>query len=698
AIIDVCARGRATVSTPGSRSSLEDPYVRIASRGGLICDVTPERLASPPEDAIFRAALVRRYPEIPAEPAPPTTLHGILPRDLAYRAGRLLAEARPQGFAVLMSGNVEIAYKEYVVRADAIYFKVRAPRPDASPVFESVYAEGAVTLIAGASVVHSQRLYLNDLDHIGLVQNSRVRFFNVGPGINATFHIPEARQVSAERYAAPDASVTTSTYGDPPWRLQGHNVSITRPAPLAPAPAESQAPAAAAPAPPLAPDDLEFAQSAAPASTAEPGRPKDRDSLVVAGWHNVFYAGDIPILYWPYLQKDIRDPGWLIRSVRLGSRKYFGATVQTDLDLYDLGFYANNWSDLTWRMDYYAERGAGYGPVFDYDTPDRFGQIQYYGIRDNADYDDSGVPVTDRDRYRFLMRHREFLSDHWRFDGEVSKSSDYNFLRTYFRDEYDNGKEQETYGYLRRLQDNSAFMAIYKTRLNDFDYVVERRPSVSYHQVAQPIGGSGLVWTHDTDFSNLRLLYSEQDDPNINDNAKDVLRFNSAHELALPFTAGPAVLSPFVEGQATAWNKEADSDTSSFRGAAGFGARASTTLYRTYEVQSKLFDVDRVRHILTPKAEYHNLPYVSEDPDKYIQNDEVDALDKTQKLSVGLRSRWQTKRGEPNKQETVDFVTFEITQNSYIGDEGANAGKNDYTQVDLIWLISDRLTFMSLGD
>jgi hypothetical protein len=70
----------------------------------------------------------------------------------------------------------------------------------------------------------------------------------------------------------------------------------------------------------------------------------------------------------------------------------------------------------------------------------------------------------------------------------------------------------------------------------------------------------------------------------------------------------------------------------------GGGLTASTTFFRTYDVVSKLFDLNRLRHVVTPYASVETLS-VSEPSASFIQMDQRDAIDSGTEVRLGVRQR-----------------------------------------------------------
>lgn len=669
-----------------------EAYVRLSSTAGVVFRSPVRKVDAPPAWKEYRDAAWLRYPETRPPPPPDPPPPARLPPDLEYSADRLRFDLEDEEATLTLYGNVAIQWGEDSVEADAIIARIAMPGEEGgAPSLKSVYAEGAVTFVSGKDTLQSARLFLDQERREGVAADTVIRIREPHLGIRMALHLPEAFTLSPDEHFALDAAATTSMFGRPPWRIQARELSVARGEPPAP-PEDALHPWAS-------PPDMD----AAFAGERPPRAPVDDDgpppgAVVVSAKHSVFYAGEVPLFYWPYVSKDIADERWFLRSINVGDKKRTGPFLQTVWNLNDFGVPGQEWSESSLALDAYLKRGVGFGPIFEYDTGDRMGLASFYYIDDRGDFDEKGAPVPKSDRGRIQWRHREHLADEWRLDLEANYISDENFMRTYFREEAETGKEQETYAFLRRLKDNSAATAIYKTRLNDFQRVVERRPSVAYHEIARPVFDTDALWTHSTDVSNLRLLESETGQPDVNDGASNVLRFHTWHEVSHPLAAGPIQMEPFAETHLTAWNKSAEKDKARYRGAAGFGMRASANFHRTYAARLDALSIDRLRHIVTPTLEYRNLPFVSDRPDRYIQHDDVDALDKSHRLRGGLRNRWQTKRGPADRQSTVDFLVLEATQHAYLGSRGANAGEKDYLEVDAEWIVNEELGLKSIGN
>ena len=73
------------------------------------------------------------------------------------------------------------------------------------------------------------------------------------------------------------------------------------------------------------------------------------------------------------------------------------------------------------------------------------------------------------------------------------------------------------------------------------------------------------------------------------------------------------------------------------------------------------------------------------------QFDGIDALDTYASIKLGLRNRFQTKRGE----KTVDLVDLKTRFNFFPGGDGLNRKRDDYIGLDLKIQLTDNISFLS---
>jgi len=680
-------------------------YLRFETRRGVVLAISAlsrQQEEAPAENVLWQRASRVRRGESPEGPPLPEEEALFLGGDIKWSAEAARRQMDGPLDRLTLRGNVavELIARRVRIFADTIVLWAEHTRAEGGSKvrLRDLYAEGSVVLLGDQETLYAERLYLDAITNEGEATGARVQLRDPKTGLTVVFAAPSVRQLSPDIFLAPTGYVTSCDFAHPHYRIQGHDIRLVRGSPHFESVAAQEAKGRAAVA-----KDLKSSFEA--------------ESQVVSSRHNVFWLGPVPVAYLPYVSRDIKTGGYLVTDVNLGSSREFGFYVHTGWNLYDLGLYRNDWSDLTLHLDYYARRGTAAGIDFAYEGTSRFGFIKTYGIRDHAETDGGDIPIPKDDRGRVLWRHREFLPADWRADLEFAWRSDPNFLREFFRDEFEEAKEEETLVYLRKAEANRLYTVLAKTRANSFDTVVERIPEIAFTQIAQPYYGGHLLWSSRASLAQLRRKWNDLldlEDPDA------VTRLDSTNELSAPLWLGPAQLEPFLSLEMTGFSETADESGSQGRFLAGYGLRAGLPLSRTYELRVPWLEIDRVRHIMTPTVDYRRVAYLSESPERFIRFDEIDARDYEHRIVFGLRNRWQTKRTPPPRtpaelhplwaeplipptpvselMRSVDFVLLDLEYEVNPGRRGANAGADDCVGVDFLWRVNQHWLVSSWGN
>jgi hypothetical protein len=678
--------------------------LRLTTTGGTVID-GGELIASerPIEDEfLIRAAVA--HGDLPPEAADPAAIGALgLIRPSAERI--VISDMNDQGATVTLSGNARIvvgaddssanALLSQGVEIAADVIRVRflfreetappgAPSPAASPgnggatSLQSIYAEGAVDLQSDSDRVTAEALYLDWPLQEGLALDARVRTQGVGGSLPLQFHADAVREMNLYRFKVEGAGYfSTSMFWFPHYRVEARDIEFVRGPP-----ASGRSTAKLDPVE----DTAKFYQKAPPKPTLS------RESVVVSARHNTVRLESVPILYWPYVAKDVRTGAFLLEAADFGTSGTLGTFLQLRWNLYDLGLYHNDWSTLSLRTDFFSERGVGTGLDFAYRGEDRVGFLRGYYINDSAREDDEGVPLTQHERGELTLRHREFLSDEWTADFELGYLSDRRFLRTYDRRSFDSDKDRETMIQLSRISDNTLLQARASARLNDFQTQVERQ-GAAYHIVGEPLGEGPLIWTSHTDVAHLRLRYDEL--LKTMPSPDDVSRFDTAHEISWPLQAGFVRLDPYLWGDATFFSEDADGDGNTVRGAAAYGVRAGTNFHRTFDVQSPLLQIERLRHTITPTVTYENVFAVSDEPSDFIQHDEIDARDELHRIRLGLRNRLETHRLVNGRRRRVELALLDADYVANFKSPETPFNTDDFVEATAWWHVSEEVSLGS---
>lgn len=540
---------------------------------------------------------------------------------------------------------------------------------------ESVYLEGDVRMAQSASAVRATRVYYDLLRDRAVILDATIRTSLVENRLPLYLRADEIRQLSRQEFVAGDAKLTTSEFHTPHYHIGASRIALTT------------------------------REVAGPGIS---GGFKIQDATI-----NI---GGAPIFYWPYVAGDVDVAETATRGIRTGFSDQFGVELETDWHTFGmLGLETPEGFDSTLSLDYFSERGPAVGVDATYERDRYFGDFRSYLLSDN-DQDNLG---NDRDagsihdvRGRVLARHRQYLSNDWQLSLELSYISDRDFLEEFFESEFDNEKEQETLIYLKKQQDNSAFTALLQTRLMDFFTQTERLPDFAYYLFGERLGDH-LTWFSENRFGFVRYRPADQtfrdfliDGQRFASGA--VARIDSRQEFDAPVDVGPWRLVPFVSLRGSAWDDTIDGGGVA-RAFGSYGLRGSMFLSKVdREVRSSLFDLEGVRHVVKPDFTAW-MSHTNQDSSGLFPFDEtVEEIDEVDGVAMGLRQRWQTKRGRGPTRRTVDFMTWDMELGLFRDNEGRDLTNGfvsfsrpelsvarNYLNSSVLWRINDRTALVS---
>jgi hypothetical protein len=418
-------------------------------------------------------------------------------------------------------------------------------------------------------------------------------------------------------------------------------------------------------------------------------------------------------------------------------------------------------TDWQFSLDELTDRGFGGGTTFEYNRGDIFGLggpavglIDAWGINDNGRDSLGGgrmelLPEEDF-RYRVLGRHRQQLDD-FQLTAELGLISDRNFLEQYYESEWDLGKDQTTGLELKRIGDNASVSLTADARLNDFFTQTEWLPRLDHFWLGQPLLGNRLSWYQHSNIGYARLKTASTPLDPADASAFGLLpwesdssgeRFVTRQEIDLPLDAGPFKVVPYAMGELAHWGEDLSGEPLD-RAFGQVGLRASIPFWAANPaIESSLLNVHGLAHkiVLDADVSYADanrdmseLPlYDPLDDDSVehfrrrfafntfggmtpIQFDErfyalrsglqnwvtspsSEIADDLAAVRLGVRQRWQTKRGFPGRRRIIDWVVLDTEAvffpNADRDNFGETLGLVDYN---FRWHAGDRLTFLSDG-
>jgi hypothetical protein len=390
------------------------------------------------------------------------------------------------------------------------------------------------------------------------------------------------------------------------------------------------------------------------------------------------------------------------------------------------------------------------------------GLLDYWGIQDkgfdNLGFERRHL-VPEKDyRHRLFWQHRQRLPGDFRVTAETGWISDRNFLEQYFEREWDELKDQTTGIELKRSSDNRSWSVTADARLNSHMTQTEWLPRGDHFWLGQELFGGLLTWYEHTNLGYARFrTTTEPEDPA--DRAlfrwlpwertspTDPLRvegerFATRHEIDLPLQLGPVKVVPYGLGEFAHWGQDINGDDMQ-RLYGQAGVRASLPVWRVDPTaRNSLFNVNGLAHKVVFDAEFAVaesdqelglLPlYDPLDDDSieafrrrftvttfggavppqlderayavrsglgsWVTSPSTEVVDDLMFLRLGMRHRWQTKRGAPGNERTVDWVTLDTHATVFPRPDDDNFGEMiGLVDYDLRWHVGDRVSVLSSG-
>jgi hypothetical protein len=758
-LITAAIEGEITVSTDVMREGRpDDPFIaegerRLAAHLTIVLNRAPElplpepvpedetRTDQPPPPVEWGTTVIPREDERESAPPyrDPDRSKAIFARDgiVTFDAEDLYAQIDDEGTSVMLTGGVMFQYmdidprtnkrRDLVLTADRAVIFLRGR--DASMATGSmragevrgIYLEGNVEARGSVSgqfartptdasyTLRGPYMYYDVEAQRALVMEAVFSTFDKKIRQPIYVRASALRQEAVDQWSADRATVANSTFFVPHFSLGASRVTVRQ---------------------------EEERQSDGGTRTANLFRANDI----------TFKAGHVPFFYWPMLEGELEDIP--LRQVSLSDSRNMGFSVRTEWNAFSLfGAKTPDNLDAELQVDWSEHRGVGLGLDVDYQWRDGRGEFFTYYINDRGRDRFSNGQERDRpqdNRGMFVGRHRQLLSDEWLLITELAYISDPAFLDSFFREMPETEKEFETVVYLKRQRDNAAFDVLAKPDLIDFTpneyllqsqgYQVEKLPEAGYYRFADELGPD-LRYSMSATASRMRLsltdvepreiglrypawsrqLFGAEPDQSLADRFRQlgytenfVHRFDTRHELTLPFAIGPIRFLPFLTGRFTAYDddfEEFGGNDDMHRMWGAVGIRISTILQHVDDrVESRLLGLHRLRHLIEPSLTAWQAWTSMDASDLPVYDVGVESLEQGGAIRFGLRNTWQTQRGGPGRWRSVDVLTVDtnlvLVDDQDDGERQPLIGRfydyrpeysvlSDHATADAVWLVSD---------
>ena len=358
-------------------------------------------------------------------------------------------------------------------------------------------------------------------------------------------------------------------------------------------------------------------------------------------------------------------------------------------------------------------------------------------------------------RGRVVGKHRQTIAPGFNIRAELGYISDRNFLEQFYEREWDTSKDATTGVWVERNLGTQSYNLTADVQVNDFFTQTTWLPKFDQFTLGQPIFGDRAFFNSHSHigYGKLRVASTPTDptdaaffDPLAWEADVDGVRVGSRQEINVPLQLGPTKVVPYALTDVTYWQEALDGNDL-FRVGGQVGIRASLPVWKVDpNVQSELLNLNGLAHKVTfdmdafyadasqdvnELALYDPLDDDSQEhfrrrfafstfginagEDTPLAFDErfyalrsglqsnvtspsAEIFDDLSLIKLGVRQRWQTKRGAPGRERIVDVVNFDVEGIIYPDADrdnfGSTAGMVNY---DFRYHIGDRVSLLSDG-
>lgn len=605
-----------------------------------------------------------------------------------------------------------------------------------------IYMEGNIVFRQGDRVIYAKRMYYDVRTNQGTVLDAEI--LTPAPQYNGVLRLKAdvLQQVNAQNFVAYGSAVTSSRLGVPKYWVQQGEINVT----------DTQTPAT----------DPFTGQAIVDPRTGDPQvshryEATASNNYLYIGGAPVFYwprlATDLTKPTFYFNDFSIRNDSIFGTQVLLDFDLYqlLGVKNQpegTDWEL-SLDYLTQRGFAAGTEFNYEADQcfglpGNAKGFIDVWGLPNDFGQ-------DNLGLGRRAVTPEKRFRGRVLSQHRQYFESGLQISAETGLISDRNFLEQYYEQEWDENKDQNTGIEIKQYLGDQVFAVNADVRLNDFFNETEWLPRGDHYLLGRSLLEDRLTWFAHTHVGYGRIRTSSTpEDPTdaarVNPIAgiadRQGIRAGSRQEIDLPLQAGPVKVVPFVSGEASYYGDDLTGGEST-RLLGQTGVRASLPMFKVdRSVRNEFFNLNGIAHKVVFDAEYFwadstidqdMIPlydalddnaqeffterlffgtFAGSVPAKYdnryfaqrstmqrfVAAPSMDIADDLQTLRFGVHQKWQTKRGAPGQERTVDYIVLDV-EGTYFPDSVANNFGEDFglLDYDFEWHIGDRLAILSDG-
>ena len=374
--------------------------------------------------------------------------------------------------------------------------------------------------------------------------------------------------------------------------------------------------------------------------------------------HAIVYAFNAPLFYLPYYSYSLKEERRPKVTVTPGKDSDWGYYVLTSWR-YELSQYLKGILRLDYREkrdlasgfdNYYRTEGFGKGFLKTYYMNERT-------LESNRLWKEPRI-THERERYVIQHRHSWDIDQDTDLKFEYWGLSDTGVLKDYFYwKEYERDLDPESYLSIIRSKPNYTLSFLGQRRFNKIFTRLEYQPELKLdiHNLRIGNENSKYYWKSENSFANLSRKYAHPS--NIDE---DAVRVDTYNQISRVSKLGFLHITPYVGGRETYYTKDVYGDDDDWwRSAFYTGVDIGTKFFRMFNINTNKWglDINNLRHVITPSVGYDYIHTPTIVPEKLVQFDGVDAVDRLNRITLSLENKLQTKRAN----KAVDLARLLIS-------------------------------------
>jgi len=410
-----------------------------------------------------------------------------------------------------------------------------------------------------------------------------------------------------------------------------------------------------------------------PAFKVRASRIKIIPGKFVEMWNAVFYAKGVPVFYFPYYKRNL-GPHANNYIPTPGFRSTYGPFL---LNTYN--WYFGDMADGRLHVDYRVKRGLAAGP----DANLHFGPWGEFGLESYFAHDRRPNTSTNAfPQFGNIPADRKLVKFTWlatpatnlNLKALINYQSDPLFVHDFRDGDYSANPQPYSFVEANKYWNNWSLDVLTTPRINNFFNQVERLPDVKLTGLPQQVLDMPVYYDSESSagwyrqYVSYANVYTNGFYPGTNGfYASSAARADTYHQLTLPWTFFHWLnVTPRVGGRFTYYSSENLTNGSpnhdDYRKVFNTGIGTSFKASRLWtDATNSFLQVDGLRHILEPSANYVYVPDPSTPPGQLPKFDgeqpslmelpvnfpdynDIDSIDTQNVIRFGLRNTLQTKR------------------------------------------------------